>query len=137
MTKTYKDLLEFLPIANGYTGDDKLGYAFKKMINQKNGRLQPAMEQWNELIADLKYDFASLDEKGNLIRNGEILLFTPEKQKALDKAARELRKKTFEFEPYYATDLPKDLDEFVREVLVGFVIKEEVKELQLQENGQG
>ena len=128
MTKTFKDLFEFLTVANAYTEDDKLKYAFDKMKNQKNGRLQNAMETWNETLADLQYDHASLDEKGNLLRDEKNnLKFTVPKQKEFDKAVRELRKKTFEFEPYYATELPKDLDEFTREALIGFVIRETVE----------
>ena len=145
MTKTFKDLFAFLNIANAYQRDDKLMYAFKKMTNEKNGRLQEAMEEWNEAVADLKHNNASVDEKGNIFyvdgpidqsgNKSRILTFTPAGQIAVDKGAREMRKKTFEFEPYYATEIPKDLDEFTRETLIGFVIKEET-ELKLQENGK-
>jgi len=128
MTKTFKDLFEFLTVANTYTEDDKLKYAFDKMKNQKNGRLQNAMETWNETLADLQYDHASLDEKGNLLRDEKNQLkFTVPKQKEFDKAVKELRKKTFDFEPYYATELPKDLNEFTLDILTGFVVKEKVQ----------
>jgi len=137
MTKTFKELFEFLATANAYVIDgkepkDKLAYAIKKVKK----RLETAMDTWNETLADLQYDNASLDEKGNILRNKENqLVFTPAKQKELDKAARELRKKTFEFEPYYATELPKDLDEFTREPLIGFVIKEGVPFTDADSNG--
>lgn len=128
MTKTYRELFEYINISAIYLNsdgkntskDDKLAYAIKKV--QK--RLDPAKETWNELLADLQYDHASIDEKGNLIRTKDNqLMFTVQKQKDFDKAVRELRKKTFEFEPYFATELPNDLDEFTRESLIGFVIK--------------
>ena len=130
MTKTFKELFEFLATANVYIGEnkepkDKLSYAIKKVRK----RLEAAMDIWNEALADFQYDNASLDEKGNILRDEKNnLKFTVEKQKKLDKEARDLRKKTFDFEPYYATDLPKDLDEFVKEALIGFVIKEGVME---------
>lgn len=126
MTKTYKDLFEFLNIANTYVSNghaepkDKLAYAIKRVKK----RLEPVMESWNESLADLQYDHASIDEKGNLIRTKEGgLMFTVPKQKEFDKAVKELRKKTFEFEPYFATELPNDLDEFTQESLIEFVIK--------------
>lgn len=133
MTKTYKDLFIFLAVANDYKDDDKLSYAIKKVKK----RLESVMETWNEKLADLQYDHASVDEKGNLMRDDKNnLKFTVPKQKEFDKAVKTLRNETFQFEPYFATELPKGLDEFQTESLIGFVIKEEISELQ-HTNGQG
>lgn len=119
----YEQILAFLNAGSFYgkSHNDKLSYAIKKVT----GRLKDIVADYNELVDDVKIDCASVDEKGNMIVNGDSYVFTPAKRKEFNKAVRVIGQKevTETFEPYYATEVPEDLDEDFIELFKGFVIK--------------
>jgi hypothetical protein len=71
-------------------------------VSRNLKKLQNIIEEAEEKKYELQLQHASVDEKGNVIREGEnaFLKFTPEKEIALNKAVKELYAKEVSFEPY-------------------------------------
>lgn len=123
MTKTYKEILQFVNATTNYLDkfpeDNKLRYALKKV--QKNSL--KALEKYNELLEDLRIDHCSVDDKGIVLRNEQgNYLFAKDGLKALVHAQRELILQTVEIQEHLVTELPEKLHENYREVFSGFVL---------------
>lgn len=102
----------------------KLTYAIARMLK----RSQTILQRYQEKISDLEIEHASEDKDGNLAWDERgNLKFKKEALLEKNKKQRELFDGKTEIEPYYATELPKDLSEEEREIFVDFVIKDEAK----------
>lgn len=104
-------------------------------------------------IKDLQIDYADKDANGNIIcftetettATGSVIIretaaikcSKPENMKLLERAVRaksdelhqydlDLLNNEIEFEPYYATELPEDLEEYEIKAMSGFVINPEM-----------
>lgn len=102
--------------------ESKLSYAIKRVLAQ--------IEKFNsEKVIEfdnIDIDNCATDANQVILRNPDTTLaFTKEGLKARNLARTELLDKEVEIEPYYATELPDTLRPEEREILTGFVIKEE------------
>lgn len=134
---TYEQILQFTNRSKQYAKSlkgktNKLTYAIDKMTKFNpegqliSGRLKEILTDYDELCNDERIDFASLDEGGNLIMSEKgQYSYKPDKLKALGKKIKEIgnREVVKTFEPYFATEVPEDLDEEFIESFKGFVIK--------------
>jgi hypothetical protein len=131
MKTTVKNAVQFNNIATnwvqGQNGiDTKLKYAVNRMIK----RTDAIREKYMEDLEETRIDNCSVDDKGNILReenNAQLYKYTKEGLKTLNKRHREILATEVEIEPYFATQLPEELDAVVREIFTGFVIKEEEK----------
>jgi len=114
MKITYARLINCINAGSAYityTGlNNKLAYALKRFSTQN---LHLA-EEFTYKSNDLKVDFASIDEKENLIKQrgpqGEdIYSYTKENQKLLASELRKLSATIIEVEPFITNSIPKGL----------------------------
>lgn len=95
----------------------KFNYALGKMISRTN----EIVKRYEEQLEDKRIDLASVDERGNLIKQNNDFLFTPAKQKELLSWIREKYKEEVQLEPYIC-EAPHDLPESLIEIFKGFVL---------------
>jgi hypothetical protein len=105
--------------------DSKFKFVYDKFVKRAQEASKIANEKFSELLEDLRIDFCSVDEKGNVIRNekGE-LAFTPENTKLLNKKARPIQIKELEFEFNGLLSIPNGLTKEQIEVFSGVLIPE-------------
>lgn len=89
-------------------------------------------ESYMEKIQELRIEFASVDEKGNVMMKENHIDYKPEKVKELQKKIKEEGAKEIEIEPHYAKP-PKDLPWAFKEVFLKFVIEDKEEEEPAQE----
>ncbi len=122
MVKTFEQVLEFNEYANKIKDkQNKLSYACKKV--QK--RLAEYIEDYVDKIKDLDIEFASVDDKGNLVIHNDRYTYKPDKLRTLNEAKKKLWKenkdKEYEFESYICSELP-ELTQEELDILEGFVL---------------
>ena len=122
MVKTFEQVLEFNEYANKIKDkQNKLSYACKKV--QK--RLAEYIEDYVDKIKDLDIEFASVDDKGNLVIHNDRYTYKPDKLRTLNEAKKKLWKenkdKEYEFESYICPELP-ELTQEELDILEGFVL---------------
>lgn len=104
--------------------ETKLHYAIKKVLP----RLQKCFDQYHEQKEDIELEHVNTDQHGSIlykVENGvKVFDFTPaaykkvrEKKKAL------LTGDNFEFEPYFAPEVPEDFPSELTEFFQGFVLQ--------------
>lgn len=115
----YLNALQWL---NNHPEENKLTYALKKVSK----KIKSQVEDFQEEVAELRLDYASLDKDGNLKSNPDTkgYEFKPDKLKEFNKKLKELGAKEIEVETYIATKIPDDLPYEFREIFTPFVIKE-------------
>ncbi len=102
----------------------KLIYA----CNNVSKKMNIIAEQYNEKVSDSEIDFASTDEKGNILFDlkGKPL-FTKDNFRAFKAKVKELQREEYEIEPSICTDIPLELLEDQIEMFKGLVISEDYK----------
>lgn len=140
--KTYREIATFSREARGYLQRREAKYRqdnpdsngsvphnkFVHAVNRMLKRAASALEHHDEQVQDLGIECASEDKDGNIaVDERGNFKFSKENLLKRNKKQRELFNSTTTIEPYYATELPKDLSEEDREVFVDFVIKDESK----------
>lgn len=128
MTKSYEQIIDFTTVANSFTKEKtKFAYACQKVINRVAVASKKATKKYQERLADIDIEFASVDEKDNLVLDGNKYRYTKESaRKRLDAIRIEdakLYETKIEFEPHYCNELP-ELNDYQISSLVGFVIDE-------------
>jgi hypothetical protein len=146
MKKTIQQISDFNKSTANYLAlhqtENKFTYALKKVAKKLEAATKTILDDFNEKIADLNIELASVDEKGNIVyevettteANGSkkevktnIPKFTPEKLREKNKRMSEMNKSILaievEFENYIATEIPADLSEDEIEAFKGFVIE--------------
>lgn len=119
-----EDYFEFINAANAYlpslSGDNKLKYAINRVVSA-NDRVR---KDYLEAVEDLKIDYASVDEKGNLElkSDGKEYQYTKDARKALNKAIKALLAEDTDVKVYFATELPEDYEKAFDRFFSGFVI---------------
>lgn len=129
MKTNWQKIVRFSRAAQAFVAENetnkntKLGYAIKRVTSQ----FEKIQADYLQRRDDISIDNAAVDGNGVLLIEADgRYRFTPEKLKARNKQWRELDESAaFEIEPYFATDLPPDLNEDLRDAFIGFVIKEE------------
>lgn len=138
MKTSWKRCIEFSNMAQAYLartkGETKLKYA----INRTAARIQKHQERVNDALADIEVDYCLTEKRGDndvIVRDAQgNLQYTRDKIKERNKATRDyLSKDEIEVEPYFATTLPTDLNEFEIEAFSGFVISSEDADRLLEE----
>lgn len=139
MQKTQEEISTFLGTARNYIGENcdndgkpkredqkDLFYALRRVLV----RLQKPQRKYNDKIQDLQEKYAAVDEKEMLVKDekGEYRFKRADKLKLNEEIRNLYEKGKVEFEPYYATTLPDDLDDEVKEVFSDFVIRVEHNE---------
>lgn len=97
----------------------KFTYALEKMI-AKTSFVEKRLSEYNQ---DASVEFASVDDKGNILIVNERMQFTKDNQKALTAKIRKYMQGEIEVETYEAAELPEDLGADWEEVLLPFVGK--------------
>ncbi len=128
MIKTYEQIIDFTTVASSFTKEKtKFAYACQKVINRVALASKKATKKYQERLADIDIEFASVDEKDNLVLDGNKYCYTKENaRKRLDAIRIEdakLYETKIEFEPHYCNELP-ELNDYQISSLVGFVIDE-------------
>lgn len=120
---TYIDLVKEHPSIN----NTKFGYAWNKFFNKN---LEPIFKEYNSILIGLSAENGLTDKE-----TGEILMtnmgrgfkFSKEGFKKLIEAENKLEEewnsKEYEIEPYFTSDIPKDLNFIQLEEFEGFIIK--------------
>lgn len=111
----------------------KFTYALEKMISRTN----EYEKKYQSFLEDARVDLASEDDKKNLIVNEKgQFSFTRENHKLLNQKIREKQKELVEIEPYFVDPkhIPEDLNVSLKEMFIGFVIKDEEEEPQEEES---
>lgn len=128
MKTNWQAIVKFSRAAQAYNSGDgnkqtKLAYAIKRVTSQ----LEKIQADYLQSREDISIDHAAVDSNGILLTEADgRYRFTQEKLKTRNSAWRELEETdNYEIEPYFATDIPKDLNEDIHEALTGFVIKPE------------
>lgn len=126
MKITNEKLITIRTLAINYINAEKENSKFKYALTKLVKRSDKALEPFFEKRGDILVDCASVDEKGNLIEteSGKYS-FTPAKKKEFAAKTKELFPLEVEIEPYFCTEVPKELDQSMIEEFVGIVIKEE------------
>jgi ABC-type nitrate/sulfonate/bicarbonate transport system substrate-binding protein len=128
MTLTYKEALTFINVGREFLSikgqkASALTYALNKTIKS----LEKHKEEFEELVAELKDKYQKKDKEGVFEFHDEkntIPKFTAENHSAFRKQFNELKNKEFEFEPYFASAIPSDLDIVWYEYFVPIVIED-------------
>lgn len=136
---TYTQIRDFRNNSRSYlmssgTKRSKLHYAIDKMIKRTDKPFNDYVDKEQEIRVELaevdKDGMLIVDEKGNY-------RYKKEGAKQLQSRLRELGRTEVEIEPYYASELPKDLNPAFYEFFVPFVIEdEEPKEVSANQNGE-
>lgn len=124
MTTTLQRLFTFRVYAFKYLTVHSEKTKFAYALNRMTSRTETIAKEYNEWREDKLVELASVDEKGNLIKNdkGEYS-FTPANTTAFAKAHREKVMEKVEVKEYMATEIP-DLEFNEEEAFAGFVIPE-------------
>lgn len=126
MTKTNLQLVNFINFARMFIKQHEEKTKFRYALERIDKRLEPHTGAYMASLYDLDLEHAATDEKSVLITGEkEQFRYTKDGLRARSKARQELLAKTFEFEPYFATELPDNLSEVEKQVCAGFVLKEE------------
>jgi hypothetical protein len=128
MTLTYKEAISFINVAREFLSikgqkASALTYALNKSIKL----LDKHKEEFDERLAELRDKYQKKDKDGVFEYHDEknsIPKFTGENHAAFRKEFNRLKNEVFEFEPYYATTIPGDLDMVWYEYFVPVVIKD-------------
>lgn len=135
MTKTNLQLINFINYARSYGKVDNDGkpianppktkwtYALERM----DKRLTDQLETYHTALADLQIEHAATEKEGGpiLVDERGNFRYTKDGLRARREAQKKLLAVEITFEPYYATEVPKDLSQAEKEVAAGFVLREE------------
>lgn len=102
----------------------RLHYALEKMLKKTLSLFEDYADKENEI----RIDCALIDEKTKVFimsDDKKQLLIDPSKSKDLQKRTRALGREIVEFETYYATEVPKELEAMWYQQFTGIVIKDE------------
>lgn len=127
MKKTIREIIQFNNFATNWVAQNGVETKLKYAVNRMIKRTDPIKEKAFEELENARIDNCSVDERGNILReegNPQLYKFTKDGLKALNKRSKEIYSDEIEFEQYIATQLPEDLDEVIRQIFTGFVIKE-------------
>lgn len=97
----------------------KFIYALEKMM-AKTSFVEKQLSEFNQ---DASVEFASVDDKGNILFVNDRMQFTKENQKSLTAKIRKYMQGEVEVETYEAAEFPEDLGADWEEVLFPFVGK--------------
>jgi len=135
----WTDIIKFSQASSQYLADEasnkntKLGYAIKRVSAQFERLQMRRTEDRN----DIDVDNCATDEKGIILTEPDgRFRFTKEGLKARNLALRRLDDEGFEVEPYFATEIPEDLNEFCVEAFTKFVIREPLPTVVAPEENQ-
>lgn len=108
--------------------ETKFNYAIRRVVDQiaaLNKKMEVAFE-------NIDIDHAATDANKVILRNQDSsIAYTQEGLKARNAARRELLdKEDIEIEPHFTIEMP-GLDDAAREILIGFVIKEDREHLEI------
>lgn len=127
MQVTYKEAIAFINTGRGFlnTKDRKpsaLSYAISRSIK----KLEKHIEKYDELIADATAKFQKQDKDGvfEYYEDNKTPKFTAANHASFRKAYNEIKNTEFEYDPFYASAIPADLELVWFDYFVPFVIKE-------------
>jgi len=120
------EMLNFRRAAQNYINRHpdrtRLHHALEKSLK----KTLTAFEDYADAESDIRIDTAMIDEKTKafvMTEDKMSYVVDPAKAKDLQKRMRELGRKEVEFEPYFATEVPKDLEAAWFQVFEGIVIQ--------------
>lgn len=127
VTITNEEMLNFRRAAQNYINRHpdrtRLHYALEKTLKKTT----TAFEDYADAESDIRIDTAMIDEKTKafvMTEDKMSYVVDPTKAKDLQKRMRDLGRKKVEFESYFATEIPKDLEAAWYQVFEGIVIEE-------------
>ncbi len=130
--KTFEEVVDFSneasKVLTSVDIDDKLKYALVKLIGDPNsvkkGSLTNIFKNTQKDSVTLQIEYASVDDKGNLLTDAKGYVYTKENKIALNKALDDLASKKFEITPFYVEEqYLNPLTEDQKDLFKGFVIK--------------
>lgn len=127
MTKTNLQLINFINFARTYLQKFQEKTKFRYSLEKMDKRLTGPIETYSTKLADLQIEHAATEKEGGPILTDEQgnFRYTIAGLRARRQAQKELLEGEINFEPYYATEVPKDLSQAEKEVCAGFVLREE------------
>jgi len=125
VSKTYREIFELSHIIQGRIDigkEDKLTTVLKTFVKKQ---YTPAIDNYNEMIADFNIDFCSTDKDGNIIKDEKGgFVFTKENLKQRNAKVKELLEKTYEFDTRFV-EMPDNLTEEEKEAFSGLFTENE------------
>lgn len=131
ITKTFEEVVDFSNeaarlLANGDL-NEKLKYALTKLVGDPNsvkkGNLANIFKDTQKESIKLQIEFASTDDRGNLLTDTKGYVYTKDNKIGLNTALDNLAVKEFEITPFYVEDINlTTLTEEQKELFKGFVI---------------
>lgn len=125
MDITYARLVNTINAANSYfqladKAESKFKYALRRFIKAN----QEHIDRYNDLTLDFRLEWASVDDKKNLIMQGDNYSYTKENYKKLNNALKELQTTEITIIPFLiaAKDEPTDILPAHRIVFEGLII---------------
>jgi hypothetical protein len=127
--KTNEEVMIFANVAGQLLSrDSKEHQKFRYALNRMLAKTKTQRAAYEEAAEDINVEHCATGENGVLIidANGRYC-YDREGKKNQIAELRALNKREVEIEPHYVDEenVPKDLDERVRDVLTGFVLKDE------------
>lgn len=128
MQITYKEAIAFINAGREFLNQKnrkatELSYAISRTLK----RLDKHKDDFDELVADARTTYQKKDKDGVLEYHdqlGNAPKFTAEQHAGFRKRFTEIKNTSFEFEPYYATFIPDDLELAWYEYFVPIVIQD-------------
>lgn len=129
MKTNIKRLIGFSNAANSYLKifpeETKFEYAIRKVVD----RIKPCFHQYNELKNDIELDNANTNANGSVLykieNNARVYEFTKQGLKTAQEQLNALSlEDRFEFEEYFAAEIPDNIPVELLPFFEGFVIKE-------------
>jgi hypothetical protein len=136
MTKTNRQLINFINFARLFMQQHKEQTKFRYALERMDKRLGKQIESYTEAVADLQIEHAATDEKQAILTDEQgNFRYTKDGIRARNKAQRELLEQPVEIEPYMATEVPDDLSDAEKQACAGFVIPELPTQTEADDNG--
>lgn len=128
-TRTYRDIIRFIEAATEWqrstTKKDSPMTGFRYAIGRVLKSTAGDLEDYNGHVADYNIDASSVDEKGNIINDGQGgAASTKDAVKCRNRKIRQLKDTEVEIGVYIAKVVPDDLTPFQLQAFEGFVIPE-------------
>lgn len=128
MQVTYKEAIAFINAGKEFLNNkERKPSALTYAISRSLKKLQKHTEEFEELTADARAKYQKQDKDGVFEYyddRGMTPKFTASNHTAFRKVFNEIRNTQFEYEPFYATSVPPDLELAWFDYFVPFVIKE-------------
>lgn len=129
INKTYEQWATVIKVLNSVKEEKtKFSYAKKRVLDRLIPLITAANKKHTQGVEDASIEFASVDEKENLVMDGDNYKYTKEKAKErlikLRNLDSELMSTLIGIEDYIIDSVPESVNEYQLEILTGVIFKD-------------